>query len=495
MLLSQLLAGMPGVGGPLGLDRQVLGIAYDSRQVVPGFLFVAIKGFKTDGHLYVAEAVQRGAVAVVLQEEVQVPPGVARVFTKDTRKILPQLAARFYNYPARKIKVVGVTGTNGKTTTSNLVDAIFREYGLVTGLVGTIYNRIGDRVLAVEHTTPESSDLQRLLAEMVGERVQVVTMEVSSHALALHRVEACEFDLAIFTNLTQDHLDFHGNMQSYLRAKGLLFAGLDREAQKVAPKHAVVNIDDPAADAIIEMCNVPVVTYGVAGSAGVTARQVEVTAKGVSFTMIHDGGSMDLHLKLTGQFNVYNALAAAAAGIASGIPLPVIKRALEGVAGVPGRFELVDRGQDFAVIVDYAHTPDGLENVLNTARKITSGRLITVFGCGGDRDRTKRPVMGELAARLSDLAVVTSDNPRTEEPLAIIHDIMVGVQRVTGAQYLVEPGRREAIGLAIKKAAAGDVVLIAGKGHEDYQIVGTQRHHFDDREEAASQLEQLKLSN
>lgn len=493
MLLSHLLAGMPGLDGPLGSDgdRQVLGVAYDSRQVAPGFLFVAIKGFKTDGHLYVSEAIKRGAVAVVLQDEVQVPPGVFRVFTRDTRKILPQLAARFYDYPARKMKVVGVTGTNGKTTTTNLVDAIFREHGLVTGLVGTIHNRIGNRVLEVEHTTPESSDLQRLLAEMVREGVQAVTMEVSSHALALHRVDACEFDLAIFTNLTQDHLDFHGNMEAYLRAKGLLFAGLGREAKKAGPKRALVNLDDPAADAIIKMCPVPIMTYGVTRPADVTARQVQVTAKGVSFTMVHGESSTDLNLKLTGQFNVYNALAAAAAGIASGISMPVIKRALEGVPGVPGRFELVDRGQGFAVIVDYAHTPDGLENVLNTAREITSGRLITVFGCGGDRDRTKRPVMGELAARLSDLAVVTSDNPRTEEPLAIILDIMVGVQRVTGASYLVEPDRRKAIGQAIQMAAAGDVVLIAGKGHEDYQIVGTKRYHFDDREEAASQLEQL----
>lgn len=492
MLLSHLLANLPGMEGPWELagDGQVLGVAYDSRQVAPGFIFVAIKGFQTDGHLYVPEAVRRGAMAVVLQDKVEVPRGVLAFMARDTREILPRLAARFYHHPAQKMKVVGVTGTNGKTTTTNLIDAIFREQGLVTGLMGTIHNRIGPRVLAVEHTTPESSDLQRLLAEMVEEGVQAVTMEVSSHALALHRVDACEFDLAVFTNLTQDHLDFHGDMESYLKAKGLLFQSLGQGAQKPGSKWAVINIDDPAARTMIKLCRVPVLTYGLDRPAHVTARQVQVTAKGVSFTMDYGSGSIDLQLQLTGRFNVYNALAAAATGLAAGIDPAVIKKALEGVAGVAGRFELVDRGQDFAVIVDYAHTPDGLENVLRTARAITTGRLITVFGCGGDRDRTKRPLMGELAARLSDVAVVTSDNPRTEEPRAIIRDIMVGVQRVTGVHHLVEPDRRQAIRRAIQMATTGDVVLIAGKGHEDYQIVGTERHHFDDREEAAYWLEQ-----
>ncbi|MBF7083248.1 UDP-N-acetylmuramoyl-L-alanyl-D-glutamate--2,6-diaminopimelate ligase [Desulfallas sp. Bu1-1] len=490
LLLSNLLAGLPLVDVALVSDQQVLGIAYDSRQVEPGFLFVAIKGFKTDGHLYVRDAVERGAVAVALQQDVPVPEGVSRVLAEDTRRLLPLLSARFYDYPARKMKLVGVTGTNGKTTTTNLVEAVYREHGFKTGLVGTIHNRIGDRVLPVERTTPESTDLQRLLAGMAGEKVQVVTMEVSSHALVLHRVDECEFDTAIFTNITQDHLDFHGDMEEYLRAKSLLFAGLGRDAHKPGAKHVVVNIDDRAAQAIIEACRVPVITYGVERPAGVTARDVRVTAGGVSFTaVVRDGESIDLRLRLTGKFNVYNALAAVAAGVADGIPLPVIKRALEGVPGVPGRFELVDRGQDFAVVVDYAHTPDGLENVLVTAREITSGRLITVFGCGGDRDRTKRPVMGELAARMSDLAVVTSDNPRTEDPMGIIEDILRGVQKVAGANYLVVPDRREAIRRAIQSAKTGDVVLIAGKGHEDYQIIGTRKYHFDDREEAEAALQ------
>ncbi len=493
MLLSNLLAGLPLLDSKVVEDRQVRGIAYDSRQAGPGFLFVAIKGFRTDGHLYVRDAVERGAAAVVLQEDVPVPEGVSKVLVEDSRRFLALLSARFYGYPARKMKVVGVTGTNGKTTTTNLISAVYREHGVKTGLIGTIYNRIGDRVLPVERTTPESADLQRLLAEMAGEAVQVVVMEVSSHALALHRVEECEFDTAVFTNITQDHLDFHAGMEEYLAAKSKLFAGLGRGARKPGPKRAVVNADDPAAPRIMETSTAPVITYGLHNPAHVTARNVRVTARGVSFTALLPGGSaVDLNLKLTGKFNVYNALAAVAAGFADNISPEAIKRGLEGVPGVPGRFELVDRGQDFAVIVDYAHTPDGLENVLATAREITGGRLITVFGCGGDRDRAKRPLMGKIAARLSDLAVVTSDNPRSEKPLAIIEDILAGVRAVEGASYTVIPDRREAIREAVRRAGAGDVVVIAGKGHEDYQIVGERRLPFDDREEAAAALELLK---
>jgi len=360
-----------------------------------------------------------------------------------------------------------------------------------TGLIGTIHNRIGDRLLPVEHTTPESTDLQKLLAEMVAEGVEAVAMEVSSHALALHRVDQCEYDIAVFTNLTQDHLDFHRDMDDYLGAKLLLFSGLGRDSHKNYPKRAVVNADDPAADRVKAACAVPVITYGIHRPADVMARDVQVTARGVSYTAVVNGEQVHLNLKLTARFNVYNSLAALAAGLACDIPLRTIKRALEEAPCVPGRFELVDRGQDFAVVVDYAHTPDGLENVLSTAREIAAGRVITVFGCGGDRDRTKRPRMGEIAARLSDLAVVTSDNPRTEDPLRIIEDILPGVRGVPGAEYVVIPDRREAIGRAIRGAGPGDVVVIAGKGHEDYQIVGQRRLHFDDREEAAAVLENM----
>lgn len=488
MLLSNLLAGLPFLEVVLASDRRARGIAYDSRQVERDFVFVAVKGFKTDGHLYVPDAVERGACAVVLQEAIPVPEGVSRALAADTRKSLAQVAARFYGYPARKMKMVGVTGTNGKTTTTNLINAIHREHGLQTGLIGTIHNRIGDRVLPVAHTTPESADLQRLLAKMVDAGVQAVAMEVSSHALVLSRVEECAFDIAVFTNLTQDHLDFHGDMQQYLAAKSLLFAGLGQDIHKPGPGCAVVNADDPAAEYIIKACRVPVLTYGLGSAADIKGRDVQVTARGVAFQAVVGADKIDLQLRLTGKFNVYNALAAVAAGVADNIPLPTIKRALEQVPGVPGRFELVDCGQPFAVVVDYAHTPDGLENVLATAREITTGSLITVFGCGGDRDRAKRPLMGEIAARMSDLAVVTSDNPRSEEPGAIIKDILVGVRQVEGARYTVVPDRREAIRQAIGGAGPGDVVVIAGKGHEDYQIIGSRRLHFDDREEAQQAL-------
>ncbi|WP_034631321.1 UDP-N-acetylmuramoyl-L-alanyl-D-glutamate--2,6-diaminopimelate ligase [Desulfotruncus alcoholivorax] len=488
LLLSDLFSGLPA-NVPADANPEVRGIAYDSRQAGPGFLFVAIKGYKTDGHFYVRDAVARGATAVAVQEVVDVPPGIARVMVSNTRQILPVISARYYGYPARKMKLIGVTGTNGKTTTTNLINAVYQEQGLKTGLIGTIHNRIGNRLLAVEHTTPESTDLQRLLDQMSQEGVQALVMEVSSHALALGRVDQCEYDTAVFTNITQDHLDFHGTMEEYLEAKTLLFRGLGVNAQKTGKKHAVINADDPAAEKLINACSVDVLTYGIEQPADVVARDVLVTARGVCFTAEVPGETINLHLKLTGKFNVYNALAAVAACIAGGIPVPVIKRALEGVTGVPGRFELVDRGQDFAVIVDYAHTPDGLQNVLSTAREITSGRLITVFGCGGDRDRTKRPQMGAITARMSDLAVVTSDNPRTEDPMSIIEDILPGIRGITGANYVVIPDRREAIRQAVREAKSGDVVVIAGKGHEDYQIIGARRMHFDDREEAAEALE------
>lgn len=491
MLLSSLLDALPIKKVSLVSDgQQVQGITYDSRQVQPGWLFVAIKGFETDGHLYLHDAVERGACALVLQEDVAVPENVAKILVEDSRKFLALVSARFFDYPSRKMKMIGITGTNGKTTTTNLINAVYREHGMKTGLIGTIQSQIGDRVLPMERTTPESTDLQRLLAEMVDEAVQAVVMEVSSHALSLHRVEECAYDTAVFTNITQDHLDYHGDMNEYLRSKSLLFAGLGRDVHKTGIQHAVVNLDDPAAQQLIRSCNVPVITYGITASAVITAQNIRVTARGVSFEVAVDGKNMALNLKLTGKFNVYNALAAVAVGVADNIPLLTIKKALEAVSGVPGRFELVDRGQDFAVVVDYAHTPDGLENVLSTAREFTTSRLITVFGCGGDRDRAKRPLMGAIASRISDLAVVTSDNPRSEEPISIIEDILAGVRGV-GGDNIVIPDRREAIRYAIRNGEPGDVVVIAGKGHEDYQIIGHQKLHFDDCEEAAVVLEQL----
>ncbi|SHF24844.1 UDP-N-acetylmuramoylalanyl-D-glutamate--2,6-diaminopimelate ligase [Desulfofundulus australicus DSM 11792] len=487
MLFSELMEGQACLSTGGNQQVEIKGISSDSRQVEPGFLFVAVKGFTTDGHLYVEQALARGAAAVVVQKEVPLPAGVTFARVPDSRLALALLAARFYGYPSRKMKLIGVTGTNGKTTTTHLLAAIYRLAGNKVGLIGTIANRIGDRVLPVVNTTPESLDLQRLLAEMVGEGVTVAVMEVSSHALALHRVAGCEYDAGVFTNITQDHLDFHRDMEDYLSAKMLLFRNLGRGGK---PALAVINIDDPQAERIMAVTGVPVYTYGLSAGAQVRAREVRVTPRGARFTVTSPWGECRVHLKLTGYFNVYNALAALTAAGAGGVPLPLAAQALETVENVPGRFELVDRGQDFAVVVDYAHTPDGLENILTTARAITRGRLITVFGCGGDRDPSKRPVMGEIAARLSDLAVITSDNPRTEDPMRIISQVEEGARQVR-RDYRVVPDRREAIRFALENAAPGDTVIIAGKGHENYQIIGTTRYPFDDREEAVKVLDEL----
>lgn len=482
MLFNELLAGQQIKAGEGNRSIPLKGITYDSRQVEPGFLFVAVEGFKTDGHNFIEDAVAKGAAAVVVQKQVPIPNGVPWVQISDTRKGLALMAARFYGFPCKKIKVIGVTGTNGKTTTTHMVRMVYEAAGKKTGLIGTIHNMIGERVLPVKHTTPESVDLQKIMAKMVEERVEVVAMEVSSHALALHRVEGCRFDIAVFTNITQDHLDFHRDMNDYLAAKKKLFAGAEI---------SVVNADDRYAQQIIEGSGGRVITYGVEKNADIIARDINVIPTGVSFTAIGPRGSARINLQLTGLFNVYNALAAFAVGTAAGLKPGEIKGALEKLEGVPGRFELINKGQDFAVIVDYAHTPDGLKNILSTAREFTGGRLITVFGCGGDRDRSKRPLMGKIGAEMSDVAVITSDNPRTEDPEKIIEEILEGVKEVEDAEYTVIPDRRSAIRYAIELARAGDVVIIAGKGHETYQEVNGERFHFDDREEAGIILKKL----
>ena len=474
-------------------ETPITGITYDSRQAKPGFLFVAIEGFQNDGHNYINNAVANGAVAVVFQREISLPKHVSWVRVPDSRKALALLSAKFYNYPSRQVKLIGVTGTNGKTTTTHLIEAVHRAAGSRTGLIGTCYNLVGKEILSVEHTTPESTDLQALLSQMVDAGLGAVTMEVSSHALMLHRVEGCEFDIAVFTNLTQDHLDFHENMESYLAAKSVLFTGLKSEGSKGGPKFAVINADDLAAGSLSELSGGQVFTYGMVNQADVMAENISIQASGASFTVVSKQGKVTVNLNLTGKFNIYNALAAYTVGLVSGFSPEVIKSALEGVKEVPGRFELMDEGQDFAVIIDYAHTPDGLENILNTAREFVRGKLITVFGCGGERDRTKRPMMGEISARLSDFSVITSDNPRSEDSDRIILDILVGVSRVAEREnYAIISDRRAAIKSALAKASSGDVVIIAGKGHETYQVIGNVRHPFDDREEARKALRELR---
>ncbi|MDS1029571.1 UDP-N-acetylmuramoyl-L-alanyl-D-glutamate--2,6-diaminopimelate ligase [Bacillota bacterium LX-D] len=460
-------------------DLIVSGIYYDSRLVQRDGAFVCINGFNTDGHKYIANAVQKGAVVIVAEKEVTVPEGITLVITPNTRQALAKLACAFYHDPSTHLNLIGVTGTNGKTSITYLVRAILRQNGYKVGLLGTIANLVEDQVLPSIHTTPEASDLQQLFSQMEAEKVNYAVMEVSSHALELGRVAGSEFDIAVFTNLTQDHLDFHLSFENYFQAKSKLFASL-KPGAKQRPKYAVLNYDDPHYKALEEITRVPVVSYGLSAGAMYRAKDIQVRLTGVSYTLEGPFGSLDLNLKMTGWFSVYNSLAACTVGLEEGISPEVVKTAVEQMTGVPGRFELVDCGQDFAVVVDYAHTPDGLENVLKTAKQVTQGRVITVFGCGGDRDRSKRPLMGEKAAELSDFCFVTSDNPRTENPEAIIADIVPGLQKISKGVYAVVADRKAAIAAALQEAKRGDIVVIAGKGHEKYQIIGKDIFPFDD---------------
>ncbi|WP_418790570.1 UDP-N-acetylmuramoyl-L-alanyl-D-glutamate--2,6-diaminopimelate ligase [Phosphitispora sp. TUW77] len=471
------------------LDTMLSCLSYDSRKVVPGCGFVCVEGFKSDGHKYVPSALEQGATAVIAQKPVEVPEGVPLVIVRDTRKALALMSTAMNDYPSRKLTMVGVTGTNGKTTTTYLVERIFEEEGYKVGLIGTIINKIDKKVFPVTNTTPESLDLQLLLKEMVDTGVTHVVMEVSSHALELGRTEGVEFDNAVFTNVSQDHLDFHGNMENYLKAKAKLFAALDSNIRKKIPKYAIINADDPSAKTIIEATKGRILTYGVKNDCDIKAFNINLRADRAAFDVATPKGDLYLEINLPGMFNIYNSLAALAVGVSRDIGLGSIKTALESVKGVPGRMEKVSEGQEFSVLVDYAHTPDGLENIIRAAREFARGRVITVFGCGGDRDRTKRPVMGEISARLSDYSILTSDNPRTEDPFFIISQIEEGVRKaVDRSKYSVIPDRREAIGSAVKMAEAGDVILIAGKGHETYQIVNDKVNHFDDREVAREML-------
>ncbi len=496
MLLEELVAALPFHRTSGRTDLEIRGIAYDSRRCAPGYLFVAWRGFVHDGHDFVGEAHARGAVAACVEREIRVPAGMTRLVVPDARAALGYLASAFYGHPAKKMRLIGVTGTNGKTTTTYLVRSVLAAAGKKTGLIGTVQYLVGDKEYPVVRTTPESLDLQRMLDEMARAFTEAVVMEVSSHALWLHRVVGCEFDAGVFTNLSQDHLEHHQTMERYLQAKSLLFETLGSSywgPPKAGPKVAVLNADDPASQYIAERTPARVMWYGLREGAQVRGEDVVVTPRGVRFVAVTPAGRLPLELALTGRFNAYNALAAVAVGLAEGVPLDAIRRGLEAVRGVPGRFEAVDEGQDFAVVVDYAHTPDGLENVLQTARELTRGRVIAVFGAGGDRDRTKRPLMGEAAGRLSDVVVLTSDNPRSEDPTSILRDIEAGLARVRKrGDYHLVVDRKEAISRAIRMARTGDLVLIAGKGHETYQIFHDRTVPFDDREVARQVLRRLR---
>lgn len=475
------------------LDLSIKGISYDSRKVKPGFLFVCVSGYKTDGHQFVDSALANGAVAIVAERQLAVPAGVTLIVVPNTRPALALLSAAFFGFPALEMTMIGVTGTNGKTTTTHLIATILENQKYQVGLIGTIKNKIGARELPVTNTTPESLELQGLFKDMVNSGMSYAVMEVSSHALYLDRIVGTEFDIAVFTNITQDHLDFHKTMDEYLAAKSKLFIDLGRDAVKKHPKYAIINVDDPNSHLLIKQTGAKVITYGVKNKADIMAQNINIGPGGVSFEVISAWGNIKLKLKMTGMFTVYNTLAAIAVAFVEGIAGAEIKESLEKVMGVAGRFELVDEGQDFSVVVDYAHTPDSLENVLKTAREFVQGRLITVFGCGGDRDKTKRPIMGEVSAKYSDYSILTSDNPRTEDPLKIMKQVEIGLAaRVSQDKYTVLADRREAIKKAISMAAKGDIVMIAGKGHETYQIIGDKVLPFDDREEASQVLRNIR---
>lgn len=473
------------------LPETVTGVAYDSRKVTPGNLFVAVPGLRQDGRRYVRDALERGATAVVLEgDDVLADSAIGRVVVPSSREALARVADAYFGHPSRGLLVVGITGTNGKTTTSLLVDALLQAGGRETGLIGTIQYRIGAEPRTAGQTTPEAVELQSLLREMVDKGVSGVAMEVSSHALALHRVDGVEFDVAVFTNLTQDHLDFHLTFEAYRAAKARLFALLAAGAKR--GRTAVINRDDQTGCSMVAGLPLAVITFGLAGGSDVKPRWFVSGIEGIKMDVDTPRGAVHIESPLVGEHNVMNLLAAVGVGLALRMDPHAIGQALGRVTAVPGRFERVEVGQPFLVAVDYAHTPDALERVLTTARKLVGdgGRLGVVFGCGGDRDRGKRPLMGGIAARLADRVWVTSDNPRSERPEAIIAEIVAGVP-LAGAdpgRHATIPDRKSAIRDALDWARAGDVVIIAGKGHETYQIIGSEVLLFDDREVARAVL-------
>jgi len=482
--VSLLLEALPDkrvVGVP---PRFVTGVTADSRRVRPGDCFVAVPGFRQDARRFVPDAVRAGARLVVTEGAVVPDVDVAQVLVPSARQAVARLAGAWYGHPSRALTLVGITGTNGKTTTSYLCEALLRAAGLATGVIGTVQYVVGGEVRPAGQTTPEALELQAMLAEMRTRGVRGVAMEVSSHALALHRVDGLEFDVAVFTNLTQDHLDFHGTLDAYRSAKRRLFELLAGSMKR--GRLAIVNADDPSSAAMVAGLEVETLAFGLGAGARVRAEAFTSALDGIRMTVATPRGRLEVSSPLIGEHNVMNLLAAIGVGLALGLEPPPIAEALRGVAAVPGRFEQVRAGQPFLVVVDYAHTPDALERVLTTARKLTAGRLGVVFGCGGDRDRGKRPLMGAIAARLADRLWVTSDNPRSERPGTIVDEILAGVRRAVGAadRWVAEPDRATAIRLALDWARAGDTLVIAGKGHETYQIVGAEVLPFDDRDVA-----------
>lgn len=449
----------------------ISGIAFSSLEVKPGNIFVCISGFKTDGHDYAEDAIQRGAIAVLAEKDIS-DLGVTCIVTDNTRKALAQMAANFYEHPEKSFCLIGITGTNGKTTTTYLVKSVLESLGKTVGLIGTNQNMIGTEVIPSKHTTPDSLELMQLFAKMREKKADYVVMEVSSHSLSLDRVTACTFDVGAITNITQDHLDFHKTMENYLEAKGILY--------KIT-KSGIVNADDMSASYLLENSECEsMLTYGIENECDMRATNVELSEKGVSFDLTFENKNYQVELSIPGEFSVYNALTALSCLVSAGISMNDAVNGLKTARGVKGRVEVIETGRGFSVIIDYAHTPDGLYNVIKTIRGFCKGRIITLFGCGGDRDSDKRPKMGKIAATLSDYCVVTSDNPRSEDPEKIIMQIVEGMK--DGCEYSVVVNRFSAIECALDMANQGDVVLLAGKGHETYQILADRTIDFDERE-------------
>lgn len=499
MRLSQLIASIDGKSAEGFTDIEVPDVAYDSRKVAKGSLFVAISGLKSDGHAYIDEAISGGAAAVVIQNGFRldpIPTSLSVIRVPDTRRALACIADIFYGQVTKKLCLVGITGTNGKTTTSFLVESILKNAGFSTGVMGTVNYRFGCEVRKASFTTPESLELQKLLCQMADQKITHVVMEVSSHALDQERVSSCQFDVVVYTNLSRDHLDYHKDMESYFCCKKKLFTEILERTVRVKQPYSVINIDDPWGKKLVKTQPGLILTYGLREhGADLTARDMSFTLEGIKAEVVTPKGNFVIRSQLLGEYNLYNVLAAAGVGLALGLSCQEVKRGIEALSGVPGRMDRVENNRKVTVLVDYAHSPDALEKVLRSVQALNPKRLISVFGCGGNRDQGKRPLMGRVAAQFSQIMIITSDNPRDENPLEIVEHIEEGINnscwkrvepdRILANQginnYVVLPDRRAAIRLASHLAQPGDAVVIAGKGHEDYQIIKGNTLPFDDR--------------
>ncbi|SHJ56298.1 UDP-N-acetylmuramoyl-L-alanyl-D-glutamate--2,6-diaminopimelate ligase [Tepidibacter formicigenes] len=475
MNLKDIIKGLDIVNSKGNIEVNIEDIHYDSRKVNKNSLFICIKGFSVDGHKFIQDAISKGSIAFIVEDDVYID-GYTFIKVKDTRKAMAKISSNFFNEPTKDLNLIGVTGTNGKTTITHLLKDVLEHNNENVGLIGTIKNIIGDREIISSRTTPESIELQNYFREMINNNNKYCVMEVSSHSLELSRVDNCEFKIGIFTNLTEDHLDFHKDLNDYRIAKEKLF-------YKTTIGN-VINIDDEGGKKIyksIKNLEVPVLTYGIEEDANIKAKDIKIYPNGVEYKLITPEYKADIYVPISGRFTVYNSLAVIGACYLMNISKEIIIEGLKNTKGVPGRFENINSSKGFNVIVDYAHTPDALENILKTAKEFVNGKIITVFGCGGDRDKTKRPLMGRISQKYSDFTIVTSDNPRTETPINIIKDILKGMDD-NKQNYEIVVDRKAAINKAINIARSGDIVIIAGKGHEDYQVIGKEKIHFDDKE-------------